>query len=205
MLRTALCCVLIAATMPATLMGSTTYYFIKSNPDWSDSVAATADTAVWHATIIEMESDSVPSTPDSFEMTDIDDIHSLGLLAPTEAYDAATTKWEDRHEYGGRLWTSWLIPGVHWRNGVQKRTMYVASGTYRTNSYGFVAVRGRCFINGGANPKWDSKWVWSWPSNAIVVGHSWEYPTGPAWYWDEYGYHDWGTPPTATSHISGVW
>ncbi len=188
--------------VPAILMGSDTYYFIRENPDWSDTL--TGDTAVWRAEIIETESDSTLVTPDGWEATDTAEIHSMGLLTPTEAYEAATTKWEDKHESPGRMWISWLIPGCAWYQNKQWRTMYNASGTYRTGFWpGLVAVRGRCFINSVL--KWDSEWRWSIFSKSIVVGKSWMYPLTSSWVWDEYGYHDWGTPPTATSHIQGVW
>ncbi|GEM_PF-4417818 len=48
------------------------------------------------------------------------------------------------------------------------------------------------------------KWDRRWPSNAVSVGGSFAYQMGYPVVWDEYGYRDWGTPPTATSHIYGV-
>ena len=208
MLRKALACIPLAVALafvavPAQLMGSTTYFFISQNPDWSDSAAAMAETPIWHATIIEMESDSLPSAPDSFVTTDIDEIHGLGLLTPSETREA-TERWEDYHNDGcGRAWTSWLLPGYAWINNEQYRTMYVCSATYRTQNYGYCYVRGQCYLN-GINKIMD-KHQGGWPVNAVAVGASFAHKLSYPWTWDEYGFHDWGTPPTKNSHKYGVW
>jgi hypothetical protein len=204
--RIGLAVVLAFAAVPATSMGSDTYYFIQVNPAYEDSLAASSGSPVLHAVIIEVESDSVPYyTPDSFQVTDIDGIHSLGLLTPSETREG-TGRWEDYHDdYPGRAWTSWLLPGYVWLYGEKYRNMYCCSATYRVPpaGAGYVYVRGRAYMN-TVNKVMD-KWDWRWPSKAVSVGGSFSYQMGYPVVWDEYGYHDWGTAPTKQSHIQGVW
>jgi len=194
-------------TVPATLMGSTTYYFIRENPDWSATL--TGDTAVWRAEIIEMEADSTPSAPDSFVTTDTVEIHSLGLQTPSEDLgDADNSPYIDWHSdwWHNRQWASWTIPGsLWWPSGQHRKTMTVGSGTYRPTIPGPCYVRCNTYRNGASY--WDLGWKGDghWYITNYVMAKTYDYPYGEQWSWHVYGSHWWGSGATYYSEIQYTW
>jgi hypothetical protein len=203
--RIGLVLALACVAVPATLMGSDTYLFIRQNPGWSDTLVE--DTAVWRAEIMEILADSVPSGPDSFVTTDTAEIHSLGLMTPSESRIASSSWWMDWHEnYGAnRQWASWIVPGYVYRGGQKRKTLTVGSGTYRIWMPGCVGVRCTTYLQ--YTHYWDTVAVKpQWYNMSIQVGKTWEYGSW-IWHWQQNGTHYWGggSPIYAPSTVSGDW
>ena len=174
--------------VPTTLMGSDTYYFIRQNPEYSDTIFP--DTAVWPAEIIEILADSIPPTPDSFVTTDTTAIHSLGLMTPSESRLASP--WMDWHSdfWANRQWASWMTPGYVYRNNQKRKTLCAASGTYRITIPGCVGVRCTTYLE--FSHHWDTVALRpEWYNTEVEVGKTWEYGLW-TWHWQQNGTHYWG-------------
>jgi hypothetical protein len=203
MLRTALCCILIAATMPATLMGSTTYFFINENPDYSDELAEGGEDPVWQAEIIEIESDSAISAPDGYEETDTAYIHGIGLLAPSELV-AQTGTYSDWHYdfWHNRYWGSTITTSYADPQHLFKRVQ-VQSVTGRYTIPGVVAVNDSTICpqlqGGGWFPGWKSAWGWR-----IFWANSWSYGSGYTKTWTQIGWHNWNGPDFLRTRVGPI-
>ncbi len=188
--------------VPATLMGSTTYFFINENPDYTDALAEESYEPVWNAEIIEVESDSEVSTPDGYEETDTAYIHSLGLLAPSELdanpgtyKDWRSDFWHNRY-WGSTITTSYSTPSL--------KRVQVTSCTGRYTAPGIVAVNDSTICSnlqgGGWFPGWQTAWGWR-----IQWAKSWTYGSGNTWSWTQIGRHSWNAPETPPrTHVGPI-
>lgn len=188
--RTGLMVALACIAVPATLMGST-WYFIRENPAL-DSSSFDGDTAVWCEDIMKIEGDSAPTTPDSFVAITAAGLDSLGFQDPdTQLLYAASGNYAvDSHASPGRIWKSWLIWGEGWIKGERKMIVWGSSGTYRTNSYGYVAVTDSMYLYN--TRKYHLPWK-SKLGTAIVVTTRIAYPYGARMWWRVWGTHSWGS------------
>jgi hypothetical protein len=200
MLKTALCCVLIAATIPAILMGSTTYFFINENPYYSETEAEQSEEPLWQAEIIEIESDSAISAPDGYEETDTAYIHSIGLLAPSEQVlysgpgvykDWHNDFWHNRY-WGSTITTSYAGP---------LKRVQVNSTTGRYYGPGIVAVNDSTICpqlqGGGWFPGWYSAW-----GLYVHWAKSWSYVDTKTW--TQIGWHNWNGPDFLRTHVGPI-
>lgn len=196
--RIGLVVALACIAVPATLMGSTTYFFINENPDFSDAIAETSEAPVWKADIMEVESDSAVSTPDGYEATDTAYIHSLGLLAPSEEVALTAGIYRDWHYdfWANREWGSQIRT---WSYGYKLVT--VLSGTYRITIPGSVAVRCTTLLE--SEPIWTPPWATgSWWR--VQLTNTWAYSNNYWWHWTQIGRHMWSGPDNRRTKVGPI-
>jgi len=198
--RIGLVVVLAFAALPATLMGSNTYYFINQNPNYSDSLVEASEVPVWQAEMLEIESDLAVSAPAGYVATDTAEIHSLGLLTPSEIAgkpgtykDWYTEFWRNR-QWGSCITTSYATQGY--------KRVSVMSGTYRYTVPGTVAVQCSTYRNslGYWGPGWKVDYWWK-----VERAKAWLYKSDQVWSWKQKGWHWWGSGDTEHSQVVVEW
>ncbi|GEM_PF-1142944 len=183
------------------------HYFINQNPDYSDSLAGVSEDPVWVAEIIEIDADSTAtvSTPDGYEATDTAEIHSLGLLTPSENLHAAIgqnhSDWHSNF-WANRKWGSWI--NVGYRTSKLKFAT-CGTGTYRYTIPGWCLIRCRTKCN---SEVWWDHWWWDGADRTwgYAEQQTWTYPAeNTYWSWDQEGWHSWGSGSNGWSHLTVPW
>ena len=187
--RIGLVVALACIAVPATLMGST-WYFIRQNP--ALDTASAGDTAIWCQDIMEISSDSTPVTPDSFTAITANGLDSLGLQGPSaQLQNAPSGFYAVDSEYStNRIWKSWLIWQTYWYKSKKEIYLTGASGTYRPNSWGYVAVFDSIYW--AYRPEAYNAWQHTY-GTYIIVNSSFLYPWGAGAWWRVWGTHSWGS------------
>ena len=172
---------------PATLRGST-WYFIKLNP--AADTASIGDTAIWCGEVMEVDGDSTPTPPDSFDAVSAYGLETLGFMPTAGAGNYAV----DSEYAPNRIWKSWLIWGSGYDNhGNKCKIMWGSAGTYRPGGLfheGYVAVEDSVH---GDTIRRVNDWISSPFNSAIVLTNRFNYPIQAYWRWDVWGTHSWGS------------
>lgn len=178
----------------AVIMGfAGTYYFIKEEDTGTQSPSGVNPPAIT-TELVEIESDSMPQTPPGFRPTTVDEIHSKGLLTPSESFTLAQQQGSvDEGTAEGYSYASWI--STRTQGGVK----YVDGGsrTGRTWIPGrlFLMARNACLADNNPNIvflrklfKPDSTYYQTWGYNTQWVANR-EYPVGTTAAWHQRGWH----------------
>ncbi|MEO0095171.1 MAG: hypothetical protein ABIL66_04690 [candidate division WOR-3 bacterium] len=177
-----------------------TYYFIKEgdvgNPTQSPNAPGPQPVEY---ELIEIESDSTPTPPLGFRTTTVDEIHSKGLLTPSESFALAQQQGSiDAGTVEGYSYTSWIT--TYTKNNIKHAEG--GSRTGRTVFPGtlFILARNACVWDN--NPsivfprklhKPDSTYyqTWGWNTQWVVDR---QYPLNTTAQWNQKGWHKYSGP-----------